>query len=380
MEMIKTVTELYRSRLLRVVVGILTFTFVSALIITFVEDKEPFSSLGQSIWYVWITISTVGYGDMVPDSIAGKIIGGFVIFIGVALLSTFTATISTIFITRQLKEGRGLEQIKLKNHLIICGWNFNAEQILNNLKKQYRRTDSVVLINQLAEEAVSEIMNMFGTLKIKFVRGDFTKESVLNRANIKSARAVIIVPDTSAGLGAKSDERTVLATLSIKAISSKIKVFAHILDRENLPHIRKAKADDVLISDSYSGYILASHVLSPGVPQLINHLFTEEGHYRFDRIEMPAAYVGKTFGELRQYLSTEKKSILLGLGEEHESVNLTNILSDDYSYLDRFIMRKFEEAGRGFNPESKIKISINPADDTILDNKNFVLIIKNGEQ
>jgi voltage-gated potassium channel len=263
--------------------------------------------------------------------------------------------------------------------LIICGWNYNAEQILTGLKKQHRRAGSVVLINQLAEEAVSEIINHFATLKIKFVHGDFTKESTLNRANLKSARAVIIVPDTSAGLGSKSDERTVLATLSIKAINSKTKVYAHILDRENLSHIRKAKADDVLISDSYSGYLLAAHILSPGIPQLINHLFSDDGNYQFDRMELPFGYSGRTYGELKTHLASEKKFILIGLGEEQESVKLNNLLSDDYSYLDQFIMRKFEEAGRGFNQESKIKIAINPADDTLLETKNFILIIRNGD-
>jgi voltage-gated potassium channel len=378
--MIKRVAELFRHRLFKVISGILAFAISGALIISIVESKGPFSSLGKSFWYVLVTITTVGYGDMVPDTTAGKVIGGLIIFIGVALLSTFTATVSTIFITRQLKEGRGLEQIKLKNHLIICGWNYNAEQILTGLKKQLNRAGSVVLINQLAEEAVSEIINHFAALKIKFVHGDFTKESTLNRANIKSAQAVIIVPDTSAGLGSKSDERTILASLSIKGINQKIKVYAHILDRENLSHIRKAKADDVLISDSYSGYLLAAHILSPGVPQLINHLFSDDGHYQFDRMEMPAAYQGKTYGELKNFLTSEKNSILIGLGEEHEQVELANILSDDYSYLDQFIMRKFEEAGRGFNQESKIKITINPADDTLLEIKNFLLIIKNGEQ
>jgi voltage-gated potassium channel len=377
--MIKTLSELIRHRLFKVISGILTFAIVSALIITFVETEKSFSSVGNAFWYVLVTITTVGYGDMVPVTTVGKVIGGFIIFIGVALLSTFTATVSTIFITRQLKEGRGLEQVKLKNHLIICGWNYNAEQILTGLKKQHHRAGSLVLINQLTEEAVAEIINHFASLKIKFVHGDFSKESTLNRANLKSAQAVIIVPDTSAGLGSKSDEKTVLATLSIKAINPKIKVYAHILDRENLSHIRKAKADDVLISDSYSGYLLAAHILSPGVPQLIDHLFSEDGRYQFDRLDMPSGYTGKTYGELKTYLVTEKKHILIGLGEEQETVKLTNLLSDDYSYLDQFIMRKFEEAGRGFNQESKIKIKINPADDTILENKNFILIIRNGE-
>ena len=99
-------------------------------------------------------------------------------FFGVALLSLFTATISSIFITRQLKEGRGLEQIKFKDHLVICGWNFNGEQILESLQKKKNKI-SVVLINHLSEEAIADITNQFPRLIISFVKGDYTKETAL---------------------------------------------------------------------------------------------------------------------------------------------------------------------------------------------------------
>ena len=323
-------------------------------------------------------MTTVGYGDKVPVTIGGRIIGVFIMFFGVALLSLFTATISSIFITRQLKEGRGLEQIKFKDHLVICGWNFNGEQILESLHKKKEKI-SVVLINHLSEEAIADITNQFPRLKISFVKGDYTKETALNRANVKVANCVIIIPDTSAGLGSKSDERTILTTLSIKAISSKVKVYAHILDRENLSHLRKAKVDDVLISDAYTGYLLAAHILTPGIPQTIDKLLLEDGTYQFNRKEVPTGYIGKTYGSLREEMQKEQNEVFIGLGREEEGVNISDILSDDYSFLDQFIKRKFEEAGRGIHNEQEINVEINPPADTILTEKDFLILISNGE-
>ena len=377
----KVITDIAAHPLLKVIIGILIFALIGAALVTFFEAKEneQFQVLGDAVWWVLVTMTTVGYGDKVPITPGGKIIGILIMFFGVALLSVFTATVSTIFITRRLKEGRGLEQIKFKDHLVICGWNFNGEQILTSFDQYKNKTTTVVLINQLSEESVTDILNHFTRIKIKFVRGDFTKEMILNRANVKVASAAIILPDTSAGLASKSDERTILATLSIKAINPKIKVYTHILEYENLSHIRKAKVDDVLLSDAYTGYLLAAHILTPGVPQVIDHLISEDNGYRIDRAEIPNTFLGKTYRELRQKIEQEKNAITIGIGQEQEGIHLSDILSDDYSYLDKFIMRKFEQAGRGISEEGKINVQINPPADTILGEKDFLILISQGD-
>jgi voltage-gated potassium channel len=378
---LKVIPDIAQHPLSKIIIGILIFAFIGAGLVTVFEgkDNEQFQKMGDAVWWVLVTMTTVGYGDKVPLTAGGRIIGVFIMFFGVALLSVFTATVSTIFITRQIKEGRGLEQIKYKNHFVICGWNFNGEQILTSLDHHKNKTISVVLINQLPEESVTDILNHFTRLKIKFVRGDFTKEMILNRANIKMAQAAIILPDTSTGLGSKSDERTLLATLSIKALNPKIKVYAHIMDHENLSHIHKAKADDVLISDAYSGYLLAAHVLMPGVPQTIDQLISKDGPYRINRIEIPGNFIGKPYGELHEKIEKEENAIVIAIGKEQEGINLSDILSDDYSYLDQFIMKKFERAGRGISEEGKINIQINPPADTIMKEKDFLIIINKGE-
>jgi len=379
--MIRILTEIFQHTLTRIVFAITFFALIGASLEFLFEGgvNEQFKAMSDAIWWVLVTMTTVGYGDKVPMTTGGRIIGIIIMFFGLALLSSFTATISSFFITKKIKEGRGLEEIKIKNHLIICGWNFSAEQILSWLEKDKKKVGSIVLINQLNEEKIAEIIHRFSLLKIKYVRGDFSKEAVLNRANIRMAHTVVILPDNSAGLGTKSDEQTILSTLTIKSINSKIKVFAYIVDRENLSHIRKAKADEVLISDAYAGYLMASHIVSPGIPQTVHQLISEDGVYKLTRQEIPAVFHGKTYSELSEKIRTEQNCIPLGLGREHEGMDISNILSDDYSYLDQFIRRKFEEAGRGLSEENRINISINPAGETIIDSKDFLILISKGK-
>jgi voltage-gated potassium channel len=379
--MIKLLTEFSRNTLTRVVFAITFFALIGASLVFLFEGgvNEQFMAMGDAIWWVLVTMTTVGYGDKVPMTIGGRIIGIIIMFFGLALLSSFTATISSFFIAKKIKEGQGLEEIKLKNHLILCGWNFSAEQILSRLEKEKKKNGSIVLINQLNEENIADIIHRFSSLKIKFVRGDFSKEVVLNRANIQMAHTAVILPDGSSGLGSKSDERTILSTLTIKSINSKIKVFAYIIDRENLSHIRKAKADEVMISDDYAGYLMASHILAPGVPQTVHQLFSEEGLYKLNRQEIPAALQGKTYAELTKKFQSDQSGIPIGLGREDEGMDISNILSDDYSYLDQFIRRKFEEAGRELSEENRINVRINPIPETTLDSKDFLILISKGD-
>ena len=54
----------------------------------------------QGIWWAWVTVSTVGYGDTVPVSTAGKILGAVVILFGVGFFSLLTASFSAYFVSR----------------------------------------------------------------------------------------------------------------------------------------------------------------------------------------------------------------------------------------------------------------------------------------
>ncbi len=375
---LKHLLRLRRSGVFRATLLVIVGTIISAWIIFAIEHggNKGFSSFWDGVWWVLVTISTVGYGDIVPQTAAGRIVAVFMMLFGVALLSVITATVASFFVTQKLKEGKGLQEIKLKDHLLFCGWNAQSEEILNILAKQPKNYSGVVLINQLPEETVVELLTRFDRLHLKFVRGDFTKEIVLNRAGVNKAKTALIVPDESTPMVKKSDERTILATLSLKTLNPKIRVIAHVLERENVPHLTKAKADEVIVSDAFTSHLMANHVVAPGIPQFLEQLLTEDGDTKLNQHPIPAKLVGQTYATLQQYVRDQNpQNILLGLGETRESFDLNNLLSSDYSYLDEFIMRKFQEAGRNVN-EKRVRIQLAPAQNTVLNKNHFYLILE----
>ncbi|MBN1408172.1 MAG: potassium channel protein [Calditrichaceae bacterium] len=376
--MINILKGLAEKPVIRAALLIVLVTIIASILIELFESSQndAFSTFWDSAWWVIVTITTVGYGDKIPVTPLGKIIGVLIMFVGIALLSVVTATISSILVTRKIKEDKGLQEIKLKDHILLCGWNNQGEHILNTFEKEGKIDAPVVMINQLSEEEMAEIINHYEKITIRFVRGDFTKENIINRANAKNAQSAIILPDTSSGSVKPGDERTILATLTLKTINPKIKVYTHILDRDNISHLRKAKADEVFVSDMYTGYLMANYVSSPGVPQFIQHLFSSASDYNLKRKPIPADLIGKSYKQLKEHYNQNGRGILLGLLQITEPFQLSSLMSDDYSTLDAYIMRKFQEAGRGSKSDEQVKILINPDEDAALNNNDFYLVIE----
>lgn len=366
---------LNRHRIFSILFFIFLLCFLSAAGLLWLEaGRNPqINSFSESLWWAWVSVTTVGYGDAVPVSGAGRIWGSLVILVGVALVSTFTATISSILVAQKLKEDRGLKQVNLNNHVVVCGWNANGVQIVDALLSGGNGRE-IVLINQMNEEAVQDLLFQYRKKPLHFVRGDYTHEDILNRANVRKAAAVLIIPDNTTGLGVKSDEKTILAAFTIKAMQPKVKVYAHILDRENEAYLKKAQVDDYWVSDAYTGVMMAEMIRSPGIPQALQGLMKNG---TIQRVAVPEALAGKTFGEALLWFRNRGR-LPIAVVKELKPLHLRDVLSEDYSYLDEYIERKFKEAGRSFKKGAQMDIRMNPPDDFVLTAEHFLVVIGGG--
>jgi voltage-gated potassium channel len=76
-------------------IAVVVFGVVERLI-----DPKTFHNVWLGMWWAIETVTTVGYGDIVPDQTAGKIIAGFLMLGGLSLLSVVTAAITSGFVSR----------------------------------------------------------------------------------------------------------------------------------------------------------------------------------------------------------------------------------------------------------------------------------------
>lgn len=376
------------SGLLKAMGGILLLTFIAAVAVMFFELQNPTSNMissrgasfahkfWETIWWALITMTTVGYGDKYPITTGGRVVGVFVAFSGVALLSIFTATISSVLVARKIKEGKGLQNIHWKDHILLCGWNFQVEQLLQAFESIARETHpAIVLVNDVQEEIIHDLILRQKHIKVKFVRGDFSNEATLQRANIKFARAAIILPDLSETTTSQADDKTLLSVLVAKSLNPKLKVYAHILNPNNASHFRHAEVDEFILRDGYTSFLLAQHVVAPGVPQFFDALMNLNTNDKVQRVAIPPAFVGKTVAELQEYFRFSRQAIFLGIVSEEEPFDVRDILAGEHSYLDAYIERKLKESGRGGGTRQKTQVAINPPHDYRIQERDYALIL-----
>jgi len=336
--------------------------------------EQDIKSLFEAVYFSVVTVSTVGYGDITPKTVPGRLVSIFLIFSGMILISSFTATMSSIIISKKLKEGQGVSSIKGKNFVVLCGWNWKVESIINSLIATGIR--DIVLVNDSDPAQISSIIEKHTEANLKFVKGDFTNMNILNKANVEHSKGVIIVPDNSIGSSQGADEKTVFCTMTVKSISDKIKVHVQLLRNETVPYIIRAKADNYFIADNTAPFFLASDVANPGISDVMLNLMSFNQDDTIESSEIPKDYAGKTFRELSEYFREKQDSILLGLVQFQDILEMKNIDSKDTSSIDSFIKRKFEEAGRLIKDLDQKKIILNPKDDYVINSFEIAVVIR----
>ncbi|MFQ6612131.1 MAG: potassium channel family protein [Fidelibacterota bacterium] len=366
---------LIRNSFFQVGAGILVIMILGGLILQLVETGEI--SQGENpFWWAIVTMTTVGYGDLTPKTFPGRLFAVLVMFAGISLVSLLTATISSIFVARKIREGKGLEQLDIQNHIILCGWNKEGSQILEALEHLMQgKKGDVVLINDLTEDEINHLKNSFRGIRIHYVAGDFTQETILQRANLKKAITVVIIPNEINPQTTNADEKTIFGTLTIKSLEPNVRVVAYLTDRDNLTHIKRANADEVVISDDFGAFILASHVMDPGIPQAVNRLMDSQSKSHFTRVDIPSEFVDKSYDALFEHYRKKHGWVLVGVFSEEDNLGIGAILSSDSSALDAFIERKLKEGGISLQEESKISVTINPGPDyTIKEGERAIII------
>jgi voltage-gated potassium channel len=106
---------------------------IGGIIIRFV-DHENFPSVGLGIWWALQTVTTVGYGDVVPTTLAGRTIGGLVMVIGIAFISFVTAGVTSALVQRAARAGSEADRDQREEI---------AQRIVDGLAELQRRLDAI---------------------------------------------------------------------------------------------------------------------------------------------------------------------------------------------------------------------------------------------
>ena len=115
---------------------VLTWTVISAVVYAFERSAQGsnITTYGDALWWGIVTFLTVGYGDKYPVTTGGREAAGILMLAGFASTGIVTAKISSIFLERALRDGRGIvDASNLSGHFVVCGWNESMDELLTHI-------------------------------------------------------------------------------------------------------------------------------------------------------------------------------------------------------------------------------------------------------
>ncbi len=361
----------------KIATAVLSLIIVGGIVVHFIEaEANPlYSTIEDSIYWAVVTVSTTGYGDIVPKTTIGRIASGTMMLFGIVIMSLFTASISSILVSRKIQTQRGLMSIYVKNHLVICGYYPTLRNVILSLFRE-KPDLHIVMINNQEQDLIDLLMSEFSGKHLHYVRGNYANETFLEKARIKDAGSVIILPDISHQKPpGRFDELTLMTVLTLKQVAPTAKIYTHVYDRELVPHLKRAGVDGYIISDEISGELMAGFISAPGAPQAVKQLMSLNSVQNLKVIPVPEVYTGKTYQEFMTEMKSASNTLVLGFISVEEQIDLNAILSNDMSAIDVFIQKKFKEAGIGADKSDQVQVNLNPPPDYLIQANDAALIL-----
>ena len=283
---------LLRFRLAAVLLGIVIVVGIAGYMVI-----DGWSFL-DSFYMVIITISTVGYTEIHPQGIAGRIFTSGLIVVGVGTLlygfGVFAETLTDNAIGRYRRERQLQRDLDaLRDHFIICGYGRIGTQIVAEFEDH---RVAYVVIDQ-TDEALDRI-RAEGRLHIE---GDASKEEILKQAGIERARGLISAVD--------SDERAVYIVLAARALNPKLYIVARAGRPDSIRRLELAGATRTISPYVMAGHRMAELAIRPAMVDVLDTLHHGEAGIGVEEMVVGSLTVGKTL-ESAGLLAPEAAKVL----------------------------------------------------------------------
>jgi voltage-gated potassium channel len=310
----------------RITLLVLLIILVFGEIISLVEPKE-FPTTFDGIWWAVVTVSTVGFGDYVPQTYVGRGIAIIMILAGTSFVTAYFATIAAAAIKRQNSYLLGDVPFTGSNHVVIIGWNEKANEMIDSLHSVKPYKQIVLIDNSLKESPLLE--------NVHYIRGNPSSDQTLLNANIGEADAAIITADQHKNEH-DADMHSILVLLSLKGINPNLYCVIEILTELQANNASRAGADEIIKSYKLtSHFMMSSYLAKNGLSHFYSELNPASGNL-FQVLPVTDKFVGKTFRAASHEL-LENESILIGI-KRGEETKLNPPLSYEISVQDSLIV------------------------------------------
>jgi voltage-gated potassium channel len=228
------------------------------------DVNEDGLTLLDCFYYAVVSLSTTGYGDITPASPDARLVNVLLITPARVLFLIILVGTTLEVLTDQYRNSLRVTRWrrKLKDHIIVCGYGTKGRAAVTALLETGYDKSRIVLVENRDEAVRQATVN-----GLVVIEGNATRSAVLNQADVKNCKAVIIATD--------SDEASVLISLTVRQLTAgQVRIIAAVREQENAALLKQSGAHHVIVSSSTAGRLLGLTTTAPPLIDVVEDLLT----------------------------------------------------------------------------------------------------------
>lgn len=217
----------------------------------------------EALYYATVSITTTGYGDIVPVTDGSRLLTTFLVTPARVLFLILLVGTTLELLAERTREAYELRRwrARLRDHVVICGFGTKGKSAVRSLLGRGVDPSSLVVID--SRPAALDDAQAEG---LATVAGNAARTDVLRAAGIERASAVVVAPDR--------DDSAVLITLTARELNRDATIVAAAREEENAHLLRESRADSVITSSGAAGRLLGLAVETPKLVEVLEDLLS----------------------------------------------------------------------------------------------------------
>jgi len=238
-------------------------------------------SLADAFYYSTVSVSTTGYGDIVPVSDTARLLTTiFVTPLRLIFLITFVGTTVELLTERSRQSFRIQRwRTRVRDHTIVVGYGTKGRAAVDTLLGDGAEPTDIVVVDTDRTQ-----LDAASALGLVTVTGNATRSSILRIAGVQQAAAIVVATNR--------DDTAVLVTLTARELAPKLRIVASVRESENVHLLRQSGADSVVVSAETAGRLLGMATTTPSVVEVVEDLLTPDAGFAISERAVEESEVG----------------------------------------------------------------------------------------